>query len=111
MIPPHALVEVAALGAAERFQKETGGLPQASSGFSGFGGRHNVQEDEVEDRRTPNRSLGSGAAIAPPPSLTAPSSNSPPPSALVGKTPQAKGLGIAAKIMAKYGYKVRQGYI
>jgi len=81
---------------------------QPPSGFSGFGGRHGQEEEEERDRRnTPQRSLGAGAAIAPPPSLTA-SSGSPPPGPVMptGLTGKANtGLGIAAKIMAKYGFK------
>jgi hypothetical protein len=55
-------------------------------------------------------STASGAAIAPPPSLTETSSPAPmePPPKMAA--PQGggslAGLGIAAKIMAKYGYKV-----
>lgn len=82
---------------------------QPPSGFSGFGGRHGQEEEEERDRRnTPQRSLGTGAAIAPPPSLTTGSGSPPPPgpalpSGLAGKS--SAGLGIAAKIMAKYGFK------
>eukprot|EP00092_Neocalanus_flemingeri_P048269 GFUD01055008.1.p1 GENE.GFUD01055008.1~~GFUD01055008.1.p1 ORF type:complete len:486 (+),score=203.61 GFUD01055008.1:146-1603(+) len=81
---------------------------QPPSGFSGFGGRHGQEEEEERDRRnTPQRSLGAGAAIAPPPSLTVSSGSPPPgivmPSGLAGKA--NTGLGIAAKIMAKYGFK------
>jgi len=82
---------------------------QPPSGFSGFGGRHGQEEEEERDRRnTPQRSLGAGAAIAPPPSLTTTSSSSPPPGPVMpsGLTGKANtGLGIAAKIMAKYGFK------
>ena len=53
---------------------------QPPSGFSGFGGRHGQEEEEERDRRnTPQRSLGAGAAIAPPPSLTTGSGSPPPP--------------------------------
>jgi len=81
---------------------------QPPSGFSGFGGRHGQEEEEERDRRnTPQRSLGAGAAIAPPPSLTVSSGSPPPgvvmPTGLAGKA--NTGLGIAAKIMAKYGFK------
>lgn len=81
---------------------------QPPSGFSGFGGRHGQEEEEERDRRnTPQRSLGGGAAIAPPPSLTVSSGSPPPglvmPTGLAGKA--NTGLGIAAKIMAKYGFK------
>jgi len=81
---------------------------QPPSGFSGFGGRLGQEEEEERDRRnTPQRSLGAGAAIAPPPSLTA-GSASPPPGIVMPAGLGAKantGLGIAAKIMAKYGFK------
>merc|ERR1712106_647364 len=85
---------------------------QPPSGFSGFGGRHGQEEEEERDRRnTPQRSLGAGAAIAPPPSLTVSSGSPPPgvvmPTGLAGKA--NTGLGIAAKIMAKYGCKDGQG--
>ena len=53
---------------------------------------------------------GAGAAIAPPPSLTEssdPSSGQDNEEASSKKAAnKAKGLGVAAKIMAKYGYKV-----
>ena len=54
---------------------------------------------------------GAGAAIAPPPSLTEtsdPSSGQDNDEPTSNKTGNAsRGLGVAAKIMAKYGYKVR----
>lgn len=84
-------------------------MGQPPSGFSGFGGRHGQEEEEENDRRsTPQRSLGGGAAIAPPPSLTTNSASPPPaevvmPTGLAGKA--NTGLGVAAKIMAKYGFK------
>ena len=73
----------------------------------------------------PASSSSSGAAIAPPPSLTADissdrSTSSPPPPHASGNgagpsmvqrlasTPASGGLAVAAKIMAKYGYKVRE---
>ena len=53
---------------------------------------------------------GAGAAIAPPPSLTEtsdPSSGQDNDEPTSNKTGNAsRGLGVAAKIMAKYGYKV-----
>ena len=52
--------------------------------------------------------LGGGAAIAPPPSLIE-SSASPPPSMFnSAKAAPSSGMGFAAKLMAKYGYKVKQ---
>lgn len=70
--------------------------------FSGFGGRKDSDSEEDEPKpmtRVP------GAAIAPPPSLqesfvSSPSSG-PQQSSGVGM-----GMGVAAKIMAKYGFKV-----
>ena len=54
---------------------------------------------------------GAGVAIAPPPSLietSDPSSGQDNDEAPSNKSVnKAKGLGVAAKIMAKYGYKVR----
>lgn len=56
---------------------------------------------------------GAGAAIAPPPSLTEtsdPSSGQDNDEPISNKTGNAsRGLGVAAKIMAKYGYKHGQG--
>lgn len=52
--------------------------------------------------------LGGGAAIAPPPSLIE-SSASPPPSMFnSAKAAPSSGMGFAAKLMAKYGYKVNR---
>jgi len=84
-----------------------GGAEQMSApSFAGFGGR----QEEVEEERRPGGGgrSGGGAAIAPPPSLIA-SSSSPPP-AISGVNKGARpGLGIAAKIMAKYGYRDGEG--
>ena len=52
---------------------------------------------------------GAGAAIAPPPSLTEttePTSGQDNDEAIGKSVNTARGLGVAAKIMAKYGYKV-----
>lgn len=93
-----------------RFGGMTGTGPPASEqmsapSFQGFGGR----VEEVEEERRPSRPGGGGAAIAPPPSLTQ-GSASPPPLQLHGVNKAARpGLGIAAKIMAKYGYKEGAG--
>lgn len=82
------------------------GMP--ASGFSGFGGRQDEAEDEVRRPLGAGRG-GGGAAIAPPPSLTA-GSESPPPMQLAGVNKAARpGLGIAAKIMARYGYREGAG--
>lgn len=77
------------------------------SGFSGFGGRKD--SDSEEDEPKPMARIP-GAAIAPPPSLqesfvSSPSSG-PPQSSGIGM-----GMGVAAKIMAKYGFKVIKIFI
>ncbi|KAI4465801.1 splicing factor 45 spf45 [Holotrichia oblita] len=74
---------------------------------SGFAGRWVEEEEEMEPPAKSSR-VGSGAAIAPPPSLqepqeAAPSSKSAPPVSTYG------GTSVAAKIMAKYGFKEGQG--
>ena len=78
------------------------------SGFSARPGDDDEAEDE--ERGGARKGLGGGAAIAPPPSLTASSESPPPAPASAGPLPSAgmaagKGLGFAAKLMAKYGYK------
>jgi len=90
--------------ARERFNASDQGVA-----FSGFGGMAAPGSDEEEERRpsASRRNPGSmGAAIAPPPSLTE-RTETPPPAAAPQSKPAkpATGLGIAAKIMAKYGYK------
>lgn len=70
------------------------------TGFSGFGGRKDSDSEEDEPKsmtRIP------GAAIAPPPSLQESFVSSP------GRQQSSgigMGMGVAAKIMAKYGFKV-----
>lgn len=84
-----------------------GGLPpnmddRRKSGFSGFGGRKDSDSEEDEPKsmaRIP------GAAIAPPPSLQESFVSSP----SLGQQQSSgigMGMGVAAKIMAKYGFKV-----
>ena len=94
-----------------------------SSGFGmrpkGFG--DDDYSDEEEDNSPRGRGRGGaggggggsgGAAIAPPPSLTA--SSSPPraeagpqiPASMQKSAAKSTGLGFAAKLMAKFGYKV-----
>lgn len=64
-------------------------------------------EDDEEPVSKPTRPSG-GVAIAPPPSLQEPQESSPPPSKpLVSNT--YDGSSVAAKIMAKYGFKEGQG--
>ncbi|CAG2061755.1 unnamed protein product, partial [Timema podura] len=75
---------------------------------SGFAGRRDTdeedaQEEEEEEPPTPQRT--GGAAIAPPPSLQ--EANSGPGSALTSAT--SYGASVAAKIMAKYGFREGQG--
>ena len=103
-----------------------------SSGFGmrpkGFGDDDYSDEEEENSPRGGGRGrggagdgggrggAGGGAAIAPPPSLTA--SSSPPPSQAGPQIPasmlktaaKSTGLGFAAKIMAKFGYKVSSTY-
>merc|ERR1719350_1431381 len=85
--------------------EQMSGVP--AKGFSGFGGR---QDDDEDDRRVGGgQRSGGGAAIAPPPSLTE-GSASPPPINISGMNKAANpGLGIAAKIMSKYGYRDGEG--
>ncbi|EFA03164.1 splicing factor 45 [Tribolium castaneum] len=74
---------------------------------SGFAGRWAEEDDEIEPVQAKPRA--SGVAIAPPPSLQEPAESAPifpnkPP------TPAANfGSSVAAKIMAKYGFKEGQG--
>merc|ERR1719376_1071580 len=87
-------------------------------GNNGDRDRGDRDRDRSSDRRRgggggSRRSAGSsggGAAIAPPPSLTESSSPATTSDSKDGLPGSAKGgLGIAAKIMAKYGYKQGQG--
>ncbi|CAB3377840.1 Hypothetical predicted protein [Cloeon dipterum] len=76
--------------------------------FKGFGGKRESDEEEEESPK-PRVQRGGGAAIAPPPSLQEKQS---PPRAL--STPKSagntfEGGSVAAKIMAKFGYKEGQG--
>jgi len=70
------------------------------SGFAGFGGRKD--SDSEEDEPKPMSRIP-GAAIAPPPSLQESFVSSPGPQQSSGI---GMGMGVAAKIMAKYGFKV-----
>lgn len=70
---------------------------------SGFAGRYDDEEEEPVTKKP----QGGGVAIAPPPSLqetSQPSMSSP-----IVPSPAAGALGVAAKIMAKYGFKEGQG--
>ncbi|KAG5889643.1 hypothetical protein JTB14_028922 [Gonioctena quinquepunctata] len=73
---------------------------------SGFAGRWTEEEDEPPIQK-PARPSG-GAAIAPPPSLQEPPESSP----IIPNKPQpasSYGGSVAAKIMARYGFKEGQG--
>lgn len=70
------------------------------TGYSGFGGRKD--SDSEEDEPKPTARIP-GAAIAPPPSLQESIVSSPGPQQSSGI---GMGMGVAAKIMAKYGFKV-----
>lgn len=72
---------------------------------TGFAGRINSGEDEEEEPVIKkSSSSGGGVAIAPPPSLQENTTSS-----INVNNPTAGGLGVAAKIMAKYGFKEGQG--
>ncbi|XP_044741615.1 splicing factor 45 [Chrysoperla carnea] len=79
---------------------------------SGFAGRWNDDEEEFNPEPPQSRSSsGGGVAIAPPPSLQESSNSDSPPN--VNKGPLAGisygASSVAAKIMAKYGFKEGQG--
>jgi len=88
-------------GARKRFQQASGQSQQSFPGFSARPG----EEEEEEGGSSTKRGLGSGAAIAPPPSLTVSSESPPPALGLTRGVGGGGGLGFAAKLMAKYGYK------
>nr|SVE80322.1 EOG090X0BIL [Daphnia magna] len=78
---------------------------RSSVGGSGFGGRlHCDDEDEPIVKKS---STSGGVAIAPPPSLQ--DISSPSSSSVSSSASGAGALGVAAKIMAKYGFKEGQG--
>ncbi|GBO04070.1 hypothetical protein AVEN_80665-1, partial [Araneus ventricosus] len=64
------------------------------------------REEEYEEER-PRRVPGAGAAIAPPPSLMESSEKKEP--TPIPSTPFTSGSSVAARIMAKYGFKEGQG--
>ena len=77
---------------------------RSSAAGSGFPGRLHDEEDEPIVKKS---STSGGVAIAPPPSLQDSSSPSHP--SLSSSGSGAGALGVAAKIMAKYGFKEGQG--
>lgn len=78
--------------------------------FAGTGRRESDSDEEDPTERTPR---GGGVAIAPPPSLQesspAPSLDTSP--ARTSSNPPQYGASVAAKIMAKYGFKVIYNFI
>jgi len=96
--------------ARERFNNVNSPSMSGNSGFSGFGGRPDLDEDEGYDKKDESRDRrGGGAAIAPPPSLTENTASPPPFSPASQRSNPAKGMNFAAKLMAKYGYKEGSG--
>ncbi|KAF4521314.1 hypothetical protein B566_EDAN002318 [Ephemera danica] len=74
---------------------------------AGFAGRPESDEEEEE---TPKPTRAGGVAIAPPPSLQESSNDSPKRPAFTGESfGMMGGSSVAAKIMAKYGFKEGQG--
>ncbi|XP_058125582.1 splicing factor 45 [Anopheles ziemanni] len=74
--------------------------------YSGFAGRPS-SDDEEEFR--PGQSRPTGAAIAPPPSLQESTGGPIPEGSKVSQLAAYGGSSVAAKIMAKYGFKDGQG--
>lgn len=77
-------------------------IPQISSGFAG-----RWEEEEEEEPVAKPARAGGGVAIAPPPSLQEPQELSPVNNKMLSNT--YDGSSVAAKIMAKYGFKEGQG--
>ncbi|RZF48542.1 hypothetical protein LSTR_LSTR011157 [Laodelphax striatellus] len=81
---------------------------------SGFAGRKDSDEDDDEDGGGGGGGggggvpRGAGVAIAPPPSLQQ-DANPPPTPEPPAQSPKVYGASVAAKIMAKYGFKEGQG--
>ncbi|XP_063588149.1 splicing factor 45-like [Penaeus indicus] len=91
----------------EREERERKRRDRSGAEETGFARLREPEEEEEDDER-PRRG-GGGAAIAPPPSLGVDDApNSPP---MPSKVSNFAGIGssIAAKIMAKYGFKEGQG--
>lgn len=73
-------------------------MPNMATAFAGTRNESDEEEEEMVERPR-----GGGVAIAPPPSLQESSPLSAPDTQRV---PAATGASVAAKIMAKYGFKV-----
>ncbi|XP_047472194.1 splicing factor 45-like isoform X1 [Penaeus chinensis] len=92
----------------EREERERKRRDRSGAEETGFARLREPEEEEEDDER-PRRVGGGGAAIAPPPSLGVDDApNSPPMPSKVGNF-AGIGSSIAAKIMAKYGFKEGQG--
>nr|SVE75327.1 EOG090X0BIL [Daphnia dolichocephala] len=78
---------------------------RSSLGGSGFAGR--LHCDDEEEPVVKKSSTSGGVAIAPPPSLQ--DTSSPSSSSLTSSASGVGALGVAAKIMAKYGFREGQG--
>nr|CAG4649605.1 EOG090X0BIL [Scapholeberis mucronata]SVE93821.1 EOG090X0BIL [Scapholeberis mucronata] len=86
-----------------RDDRETKPRDRNLSATSGFAGRFNNEDNNDEEPPSKKNSTSGGVAIAPPPSLQEQTSNS------SSSTTGAGMTGVAAKIMAKYGFKEGQG--
>lgn len=67
------------------------------------------EEEEIHEPVQKAPRLGGGAAIAPPPSLQEPQESAPVFAPKPQAAPPLSGSSVAAKIMAKYGFKEGQG--
>lgn len=74
-------------------------MPNMATSFAGTRNESDEEEEEIVERPR-----GVGVAIAPPPSLQ--ESSPLPASGDTLRSPAASGASVAAKIMAKYGFKV-----
>jgi len=87
----------------KKWQSSGGGNQREHSGFCA---RPRESDSEEEEER-PKRDRQGGAAIAPPPSMNSPPRQFVPPPA--ANQNNFRGSSVAAKIMAKYGFKEGQG--